>query len=312
MCSLKRVSLASPTSSGNKILTKLPDTIGNLAQLQLLNLDKCKALESLPDSIGQLKSLRSLLMRECKLVTALPDSIGGCVNLVEVGLSKCMGLTTLPDTIAQWIHVEDLILAKCKGIETLPEAIGELKSLSWLDLRNCKRLVQLPDSVGNLSQLRHLDLSTCKNLKNLPESLANLKDHLDILNVSTCISLEAIPPALEVLQSVTVGWPPVDKKSDSTWHVGCEIVREALSKCRLEFLLATSCILNWLIHTHDIECLVTLDTFHLRINRALIILVFLHPPSLFLHWLSLWLGIELFGIWNTNAKESQTLIFWTL
>ena len=216
--SLKRLLLGSCNSSGNKVLKSLPDTLGNLSNLEELILDKCKSLLGLPASICHLQlNLWNIQMRECKATTELPHNIGNCVALRHLSLPKCMSLTTLPDSIGNLSNLEDMILTKCKLLTSLPESIGRCTMLSLLDLRNCKKLVHLPASLGQLHMLRSLDLSTCKTLEELPESIGHLKKLKD-MDVSNCLVLSHIPGSIwsrvESGEMNLIGWetkaPTVD------------------------------------------------------------------------------------------------------
>lgn len=64
---------------GNKKLTQLPDTIGNLTNLEHLRLNN-NALTSIPDSIGNLTQLKKLALMDNNLKT-LPDTIRNLTNL---------------------------------------------------------------------------------------------------------------------------------------------------------------------------------------------------------------------------------------
>jgi Leucine-rich repeat (LRR) protein len=210
--SLKRLLLGSYNSSGNKVLKSLPDTLGNLSNLEELILDKCKSLLGLPASICRLQlNLWNIQMRECKAMTELPLGIGSCLSLRHLSLPKCMSLTTLPDSIGNLSNLEDLILTKCKLLTSLPQSIGGCAMLSLLDLRNCKKLVHLPVTLGHLQMLRSLDLSTCKTLKELPESIGHLKK-LKNVDVSNCLVLSDIPALIlsrvDSGEMNLIGWEP--------------------------------------------------------------------------------------------------------
>lgn len=69
-------------SLGGNLLTEIPDTVGNLSQLQALTI--CDNLiEVLPASIARLTNLTSLLIHKNRL-RHLPRDIIALKNLVEV------------------------------------------------------------------------------------------------------------------------------------------------------------------------------------------------------------------------------------
>lgn len=88
LCSLTELSL--------DILTSwLPDSIGNLAALRLLNI-KAFWLLNLPASMGQLCSLEELSL-DCPSLTSLPSSFSGVKSLAMLHLVYCPRLTKFPD-----------------------------------------------------------------------------------------------------------------------------------------------------------------------------------------------------------------------
>jgi len=69
-------------SAFNTKMTSLPENIGNLTSLKVLDLVR-NQLTSLPESIGDLTSLRVLDLSRNKLIS-LPESIGNLVSLKEL------------------------------------------------------------------------------------------------------------------------------------------------------------------------------------------------------------------------------------
>jgi hypothetical protein len=100
-------------------LTRLPESIGILSNLNVLYLDN-NELTLLPESIGQLVNLRRLWLNHNNLMS-LPESIGRLRALKEL-----------------WVH--------CNQLTSLPDAIGRLKNLRALRFRG-NRLISLPESI---------------------------------------------------------------------------------------------------------------------------------------------------------------------
>lgn len=68
-----------------KGITKIPDTIGNMAQLERLTLSENKII-ALPESIGKLSNLKTLFLFHNQL-TSLPESLGDMKGLQWLGLT---------------------------------------------------------------------------------------------------------------------------------------------------------------------------------------------------------------------------------
>ncbi|MBI5715702.1 MAG: leucine-rich repeat domain-containing protein [Chloroflexi bacterium] len=158
-------------------LTELPEALGQLTQLQSLNLSY-NQLTTLPEWLGQLTQLRSLDISYNRL-TALPRSIGKLTQLKSLDLSGNQ-LTTLPEALGQLTQLQSLRLSN-NNLTPLPESLGQLTQLQSLDLSS-NQLTALLESLGQLTQLQSLDLSS-NQLTTLPESLGQLTQ-LQSLNLS--------------------------------------------------------------------------------------------------------------------------------
>ena len=77
-------------------LISLPESIGTLDGLQVLNLSECPKLLELPHTIGGLKALTELDLSDCTSLAALPAEIGDVEDLRELDLSGCSSLVALP------------------------------------------------------------------------------------------------------------------------------------------------------------------------------------------------------------------------
>jgi len=106
----------------HKNINKLPETIGQLVNLQELSLSDNQITE-LPETIGQLINLQELWLDKNK-ITGLPETIGQLVNLQELTLDNNQ-ITGLPETIGQLVNLQKLWLHDNK-ITELPGTIGQL------------------------------------------------------------------------------------------------------------------------------------------------------------------------------------------
>lgn len=140
-------------------LKKLPESIGELTELEYLNL-MLTQVDKLPVSIGNLTKLKYLYASSIPL-TSLPENIGFCENLVVLDLHSTK-ITKIPDSVTGLKKLKSLDLGYTK-ITALPENIGELKELVRLDLFGLD-LKRLPQSTKNLTKLEFLNVYNNYNL----------------------------------------------------------------------------------------------------------------------------------------------------
>ncbi|WP_162180739.1 leucine-rich repeat domain-containing protein, partial [Neochlamydia sp. EPS4] len=149
-------------------LTYLPSEIGQLSQLQRLDLNQ-NQLTTLPAEIGQLSQLRGLYLKQNQL-TALPAEIGQLSQLRRLHLNQNQ-LTSLPAEIGRLSWLQELDLSQ-NQLTSLPTEIEQLSKLQTLKL-NQNQLTCLPAEIGQMSQLQRLDLSQ-NQLASLPVEIGQL------------------------------------------------------------------------------------------------------------------------------------------
>jgi internalin A len=141
-------------------LTELPESIGQLTQLQILRLHR-NQLTTLPDSVGMLRRLNYLSINENKF-TSLPKTFGLLIQLEEL-----------------WLGNGNL---GGNSFSELPKVLQELPNLRKLIADSSQVLIipewENPSTCG----LQRLDLEYDK-LTDLPLSLAQL-EHLETLNLN--------------------------------------------------------------------------------------------------------------------------------
>ncbi|KAL3698344.1 hypothetical protein R1sor_012420 [Riccia sorocarpa] len=132
---------------------ELPDTFGDLTNLQHLSINQCK-VGSVPNSLRNLTSLRFLKMSEVVDRQAIPDIIR-FLRQVQILHLKCWGIVNLVDALPEMTALTELHL-ECEGIKELPDTFGMLTNLKKLQLR-CP-IEWLPASFANLTRLETLEL----------------------------------------------------------------------------------------------------------------------------------------------------------
>ena len=84
----------------NNNITKIPNSINNIQNLNTLIIYSCNNLKDI-DSVGDLHSLKVLIIMMCNSLEKIPESIGQLHNLEELYIDKCEKLTTIPQSIYQ-------------------------------------------------------------------------------------------------------------------------------------------------------------------------------------------------------------------
>lgn len=139
----------------------LPDTLGDLQEVDLLNLSCCSLIGSIPESIGQMSQLQKLDLSYNQLTGAhafscltlfvhtssphffgfrfadsIPDAIGLCVNLVELWLCGNKLTGAVPASLAKLVSLQSLRLNNNRFEDASPEILGQLAKLTFLDLQH--------------------------------------------------------------------------------------------------------------------------------------------------------------------------------
>jgi internalin A len=111
-------------------LTHLPESLGQLTQLQTLSLH-LNHLRTLPEWLGQLTQLRHLSLLRNQ-ITALPECLGRLTQLEHLNLSENQ-LTALPESLGELTQLRQLFLDH-NQLVALPESLRKLASLEELYL----------------------------------------------------------------------------------------------------------------------------------------------------------------------------------
>ncbi len=179
---------------GHNLLTTLPESIGNLKHLKELNVRNNKGIASIPDSIGQLSNLQFLSLYGGNLST-IPDSIGSLKSLTWLRLSENQ-IKFLPESLGNLLVLERLDLEN-NELESLPETIGSLQKLKTLNIQKNK-LKSVPPSILKIKQFTQLEFND-NQISAFPPNLIQDGGHITGLFFHEN-NIETLPDGLERLE----------------------------------------------------------------------------------------------------------------
>lgn len=139
-----RKSKASDLYLGGLGLTKLPMSIGQLTQLQHLDLFNNR-LTALPETLWHMSRLKSLSVSNNKLTT-LPETLGRLTALEELYLHNNR-LTALPESLGQLTALRKLLVFNNR-LKALPKSLRRLTKLEQLLLHQNPRIGLPPEVLG--------------------------------------------------------------------------------------------------------------------------------------------------------------------
>lgn len=150
--------------SSNNMVGKLPESIGKLTHLRMIELATMPLLSGIiPQSLCVLTTLRRLCICRCGLKGRIPDQIGNLTQLEELQLFGNQLIGKLPDSLSQLVSLRLLSLGEYTGGNAfdpapLPECLSTLTSIEAIFIANCNICGPIPSWIGNLKELRQLDI----------------------------------------------------------------------------------------------------------------------------------------------------------
>lgn len=127
-------------------VVKLPDSIGNLTELQRFDLSPdSKApdhqIQTLPETIGNWRKLEELTIRDTR-IQALPESVGNWTNLRECYLESTL-VSSLPVSACNWVSLTEFI-GDGSQFTSIPPVIA-----TWKKLNKFRLLAQRQCDLGD-------------------------------------------------------------------------------------------------------------------------------------------------------------------
>ncbi|KAG4101490.1 L domain-like protein [Neocallimastix lanati (nom. inval.)] len=133
---------------------KMPSSVGSsMPMLTKLYLNECKIEGSIPEDIGNLLNLEDLQISDNNLTGPIPDSIGKLSKLKTLILSKNQLSGPIPSTIGGLSDITMLNLSYNQLSGTIPDTISGMTSLMGFNLRNNFNLKGKAPATKNLKYI---------------------------------------------------------------------------------------------------------------------------------------------------------------
>ncbi len=157
--------------ANNNLQGNLPETLGNLKNLKVLNLHKNKIEGSIPETLTDIKGLKVLNLSFNKLNGTLPSNLTQLFALeyLDVFFNNLTG--ELPEDIGNLTKLRRLSLYSNDFTGQLPASIVALENIKDVQISSNRFYGELPEGIIALPSLKRLSLFDNNFSGDLPENL---------------------------------------------------------------------------------------------------------------------------------------------
>ena len=156
--------------------------VGQLSQLQVLDLAGNALTGAVPPALGRLAHLERLDLGGNQLTGPIPVELGQLGQLQELNLSRNRLTGPLPAELGQLGQLGVLALADNALTGAIPTELGQLRNLQELHLQANKLTGAIPAEMGQIWWLEELRLGHNRLTGSIPGELRQLT-HLDMLDL---------------------------------------------------------------------------------------------------------------------------------
>jgi len=161
--------------AGNDFIDGIPSEVGQLRELKVFDLSNNGDLGgSIPSVLGELSNLETLNLKNTGLAGTIPEELGRLMNMNALNLDVNYLTGSIPREIFNIANMKELRLASNSLEGTIPAEVGNAIGLTHLSLYENNLEGPLPPEIGNLVNLTSLVLVSNGLNSTLPETLGNL------------------------------------------------------------------------------------------------------------------------------------------
>lgn len=154
----------------------IPSSLGQLQNLERLNLEGNQLSGSIPAALGQLQNIRAFNGRFNQLSGPIPSELGSLQNLSVLLLAGNQLSGPIPGDLGSLEHLRTLWLGQNQLSGPIPSELGSLRNLVSLILNENQLSGPIPAELGDLRSLRGLDLDGNALTGGIPAELGQLSN----------------------------------------------------------------------------------------------------------------------------------------
>ena len=184
--------------AANNLSGVIPDEIGYLSNLNYLFLQNNEFTGAIPSSIGNLFNLISLKLYGNSLSGEIPVELGNITSLEYISISSNHLSGPIPEEFENLVNLEKLYLFDNNLSGSLPSGIGQLTKLSHLYLNGNSFVGHMP-GIGNLNNLTRIYLYDNQLTGELPCDMCELETEWDNPSLVKISGNQFCPPYPECI-----------------------------------------------------------------------------------------------------------------
>ncbi|CAH9090836.1 unnamed protein product [Cuscuta epithymum] len=194
--------LQSVDLQGNQLTGQIPDEIGNCISLILLDLSDNSIYGDIPFSISKLKQLELLNLKNNQLTGPIPSTLTQIPNLKTLDLARNKFNGEIPRLI-YWNEVLQYLGLRGNFLTgTLSPDMCQLTGLWYFDVRGNNLTGTIPDNIGNCTSFEILDISYNQITGEIPYNIGFLQ--VATLSLQGNMLSGKIPEVLGLMQALAV------------------------------------------------------------------------------------------------------------
>ena len=161
---------------GSQMSGEIPTELGNLTNLEDLNLDSNQLSGSIPTELGSLDNLKYLSIQVNRLSGPIPPELGNLSNLIGLYLYNNQLSGSIPTELGSLDNLEYLSIQVNRLSGSIPPELGNLSNLTELHFYNNQLSGSIPTELGNLTSLESLYLDNNQLSGSVPTEIGNLSN----------------------------------------------------------------------------------------------------------------------------------------